>query len=109
MLSTVAYVVFPCLLGFVLVRKYRERTWSWCKNNASLEGKIVLITGANSGIGYETAKELARRQAHIIFACRNIDRAEEAMAKIRNSITNCKEMVIYIFDKINRITKLISS
>jgi NAD(P)-dependent dehydrogenase (short-subunit alcohol dehydrogenase family) len=38
-----------------------------------LSGKITLITGANGGIGFEAARELARKGAHIIMACRNHD------------------------------------
>lgn len=42
-------------------------------------GKVALITGANSGIGLETARELVRRGAHVILACRNLQRAEAAV------------------------------
>lgn len=46
-----------------------------------MEGKTVLITGANSGIGKETAKDLAGRGARIIMACRNLTTAEEVRRK----------------------------
>ena len=45
--------------------------------------KIVLITGANSGIGKETAIALARKGAHIIMLCRNQEKAEKAMIEIK--------------------------
>ena len=41
-----------------------------------LSGKVALVTGANTGIGYETAKALARLGAHTIIACRTKERAE---------------------------------
>lgn len=48
-----------------------------------LSGKTALITGANSGIGFETARSLARHGCNIIFACKHKIKAEEAVAKIK--------------------------
>jgi NAD(P)-dependent dehydrogenase (short-subunit alcohol dehydrogenase family) len=48
----------------------------------SLSEKRVLITGANSGIGYYAALKLARKGAHIIFACRDQRRGEAAIARM---------------------------
>ena len=42
-----------------------------------LSGKVAVVTGGNSGIGYETAKGLAAMGAHTIIACRSRERAEE--------------------------------
>lgn len=56
----------------------------WTEKNApDQNGKIALVTGANSGLGLETAAMLAAKGAHVILACRNEKKAGEAMAEIR--------------------------
>jgi NAD(P)-dependent dehydrogenase (short-subunit alcohol dehydrogenase family) len=48
----------------------------------SLAGKRVIITGANSGIGYHAALKLARKGAHVVLACRDQQRGEDARARL---------------------------
>ena len=48
-----------------------------------LTGKVVVITGANSGIGFETSRELARRGAQVHMLCRNETRGTSARDKIQ--------------------------
>ena len=45
-------------------------------------GKIAIVTGANSGIGYEVTLGLVKKDVEVIMACRNMQKAEEAKAKI---------------------------
>jgi NAD(P)-dependent dehydrogenase (short-subunit alcohol dehydrogenase family) len=49
-------------------------------------GRVAVVTGANGGLGLETARELARNGAHVVMAARNQQKAQEAMADIRTSI-----------------------
>jgi NAD(P)-dependent dehydrogenase (short-subunit alcohol dehydrogenase family) len=53
-------------------------------------GRRVLITGANSGIGYETALELARHGAEIIIPARSIEKANQAIARIKSEVSDAK-------------------
>ena len=46
-------------------------------------GKTAVVTGANSGLGEVTARELARRGAKVIVACRNTEKGEEAVDRMR--------------------------
>ena len=52
------------------------------QSDVKLTGKTTLITGCNTGIGYETALDFARRGARVVMACRSLERAEGAMTKV---------------------------
>ncbi|MGG6310733.1 oxidoreductase [Paenibacillus macerans] len=57
---------------------------SWTKNDiGDLYGKVAVVTGASSGIGYETAKTLAEKRATVVFAVRNADKGTAAAGKIK--------------------------
>jgi NAD(P)-dependent dehydrogenase (short-subunit alcohol dehydrogenase family) len=47
-----------------------------------MQGKIVLITGANSGVGFATALDLAKRGARVLMVCRNPARGARALAEV---------------------------
>lgn len=60
------------------------------------DGKCVLITGANSGIGKETAIEMADRGAKVILACRDKNLAEKAQKEIIQTTGNSNVHVMHI-------------
>ncbi|KAJ1303748.1 hypothetical protein OPQ81_008172 [Rhizoctonia solani] len=51
-------------------------------SQVDLRGKLAIVTGANSGIGFETARALAGMGAHVVLACRNELRGQEARKRI---------------------------
>ena len=51
-------------------------------NPTSLTGRVALVTGANTGIGFVTAREPASRGAHMFIACRSVDKGQIAANEI---------------------------
>ncbi|WP_121741969.1 oxidoreductase [Natronorubrum halophilum] len=49
-------------------------------------GRTIVVTGANSGLGLETTRELARNGAAVIMACRDIERGEDAARDVREDL-----------------------
>lgn len=90
MVSSWCYFILLTALFVALLRKCREQTWGRCKNMDSLQGRVFIVTGANSGIGRETVKELAKRRATVIMACRNLENARDAIHDIRSQISTGK-------------------
>jgi len=60
------------------------------KNLQSQQGKRFLITGGNSGLGYEAARQLSKVGGEVIIACRNEEKAKEAVEKIKKDIKDAK-------------------
>jgi NAD(P)-dependent dehydrogenase (short-subunit alcohol dehydrogenase family) len=62
-----------------------NKDWS-ARDIVDLTGKVALVTGANSGIGYETARELAIHGAHVILGCRDADKARKAVDALEKEL-----------------------
>ncbi|XP_044269838.1 retinol dehydrogenase 11-like isoform X2 [Tribolium madens] len=65
MVPKFVFCIIPAVLALIGIRKL-----------------LVVITGANSGIGFEVAKELASRNAMVVLACRKLNSAKEAIERI---------------------------
>ncbi|XP_041377724.1 retinol dehydrogenase 14-like [Gigantopelta aegis] len=81
----------------LVVRRIVNSNKMMCLSKVMLTGKTVIITGANCGIGKAAARELAKRHARVILACRDVDRGAEAASEIRK-LTNNGELVVKRLD-----------
>jgi NAD(P)-dependent dehydrogenase (short-subunit alcohol dehydrogenase family) len=88
------------------------------------DGKTVIITGANSGIGFEAARAFSRRGARVVFACRSPKKAEKAISLLReefpdaemkfipldlSSLTSVKEFADQFSGHYNRLDVLLNN
>jgi NAD(P)-dependent dehydrogenase (short-subunit alcohol dehydrogenase family) len=53
----------------------------------SLDGRTAVVTGANSGLGLVTARELARAGAHVVIAVRDVEKGRGALERIRSALS----------------------
>lgn len=61
-----------------------------------LRGKVIIITGANNGLGFEAAKVFARHCAYVIFACRDMIKGKAALAMIQEEAADAVGDVIHL-------------
>lgn len=95
---TYLYVLVPLgtISAIYLIRKLRVWQWGWVRNRYSLEGKVFIVTGANTGLGFETTKALVARDATVIMGCRSLERANAAIVKIRQHTAKGQLVSSYI-------------
>ncbi|XP_038142684.1 retinol dehydrogenase 12 [Cyprinodon tularosa] len=72
------------------IRSLFNPKWS---SDVRLEGKTAIVTGANTGIGKETAKDLAARGARVVLACRDTAKGEQAASDIMREVNGAKVVV----------------
>ncbi|KAH7985720.1 hypothetical protein HPB51_026765 [Rhipicephalus microplus] len=88
--DTAVMTLPSCLVSIVLMvfamamflKIYSLVTIGKCRSARDMSGKTVIITGANAGIGKETARELCRRKARVILACRDVNKARATAEEI---------------------------
>ena len=84
-LSTVKWLVIIVILLILVKTLSTTRRRRYMKK---LNGRVVIITGGNSGIGFTTAVDLAKRNAKVILACRDKIKGQKAASRIQKISKN---------------------
>lgn len=94
------------LIIFYIIKSYFSGAENPLKSD--LTNKIIIITGSSSGIGLETAIELLSHNSIVIFACRNISKAKDAISSLSKNLkknAHFYEMDLCNFDSIKNFVK----
>ncbi|XP_005656404.1 retinol dehydrogenase 11 isoform X2 [Sus scrofa] len=94
MIGVLLLLLLLPLLLYIAVPQIRKMLSSGvCTSTVQLPGKVAVVTGANTGIGKETAKELAKRGARVYLACRDVQKGESVAREIQNMTGNQQVLV----------------
>ncbi len=73
----------------------------WCNKETlskNLSGKTYIVTGANSGVGLETSRQLVKQGAHVVMACRRVEAGEEEAKSFKGLKGSYKVMKVDFAD-----------
>jgi NAD(P)-dependent dehydrogenase (short-subunit alcohol dehydrogenase family) len=74
-----------------------EENKKWTSEDVpDLNGKIVLITGANSGLGFQATREIADKRATVVMGCRDTAKGGDAVKKIKETNPNAKLVLMQL-------------
>ena len=73
---------------------------------ADLTGKTAIVTGANSGLGFQIALELVRQNATLYLACRNASKAQEAVSQIISAVPDSVDRVKFLLIDTSSLTSV---
>jgi NAD(P)-dependent dehydrogenase (short-subunit alcohol dehydrogenase family) len=69
-------------------------------------GRVAIVTGANSGLGFDTAAVLADKGAHVVLAVRNLDKGNQAADRIKakspNAVIAVQELDLTSLDSVRK-------
>jgi len=85
LLSSYMWIPFV-LVSVYIIRTIRRGRMVHASEEVDLSGKVAFITGANTGIGFETAKALVRMGCHVIVGCRDQNKGETTVRLIHSQL-----------------------
>ncbi|XP_049862839.1 retinol dehydrogenase 14-like isoform X3 [Schistocerca gregaria] len=93
----IGYILISTAVFLLLLKLYNKCTIGVCQSQRLLHGKTAIVTGSNTGIGKETARDLAKRGARVILACRDQQKGLEARDEIIRTTGN-KNVILHLVD-----------
>ena len=90
----------PAELQFIQAGREKPRT-----TDARMDGKVAVVSGATSGVGYQAARKLAQAGAHLVLVCRNPDKADRVKAELARDFQCQVQIVLADFEKLVEVAR----
>lgn len=114
LITIIRYIIYSILFIKIVVLYLVHRQLmggQLCPIDNNIDGQVVIVTGSSGGIGLEIVKELCRRGAHVIMACRDLEKTEKIKHLLKKEMPSCVVYVRYLdlrsFDCIRRFVNVI--
>lgn len=108
-----ACILWTVVVLLLALKLYNVLTAGTCRSQKQLNGKTAIVTGGNTGIGKETALDLARRGAKVILACRDLKKGkiarDEIIARSNNSEVEIRHLDLSSLASVRKFAKDIIS
>src|SRR5512139_1131555 len=95
-----AAMKLPEELQFIANARMIQKT-----TDARMDGRVCIITGATSGVGYQAAKRLARGGAHLVMVCRNRVKADRIQKELEREYAAQIDVVLADFSRLVEVQK----
>lgn len=95
--------MFACINELILMKNKHMKQR---KCYESMVGKLCVITGATSGLGYETAKKMAEAGAHVVMVCRNDNKAKIIRKELKSKYDVFVDIIIADFGDLDSVRLL---
>jgi retinol dehydrogenase-12 len=104
-------IFIAAISGYYAYRMHQYYVAGTKYKPTNLDDKVYIITGSNTGLGFETAKQIVIQGGTVVMACRSVDKAKIAREKII-SITKCAPTKVFVqkldlcgFDSVRKFVK----
>ena len=91
----------PDELQFMVNSRMPQKT-----TNARMDGRVCVITGATSGVGYQAARRLAQGGAHNVIVCRNPEKAERVKSELEGAYGTTVDIVVADFSRLAEVRRV---
>lgn len=98
-----SFMKLPEELQFIANARMPQKT-----TDTRMDGKVCVLTGATSGVGYHAARHLAQGRAHLVLVCRNFEKAASVQEELKRDYQARVDIIQADFSRLDDVRKAAS-